>query len=227
MTTSSYMNLTNLLPAPERARLGIIEMIRTGQIASGNKIDQREIAKKLNLTTAPVREAFGSLESEGLLQKVPGVGIFCKAYTVDEIEEVIEIRGVLEGLAARRAAERITEPQKDQLLEIASKLSQSQHFESDQLYLEEHIRFHSIIAEISQSQNLIKLLNRNHIIQQVLCNISASIWPIVPHDHQKIAEAICSENPDWAEEQVKKHIAPTYKQRLQQLRDKYGENPIL
>lgn len=221
------ISITNLLPAPERARLAIIEMIKAGQIASGNKIDQREIAKRLNLTTAPVREALSSLQSEGLLQKIPGVGIFCKAYTVDEIEEIIEIRGVLEGLAARRAAERITQEQKVKLKSIAKILSKPQHVAHEQMYLQEHIQFHSFITEISKSQNLINLLNRNHIIQQVLCNISASIWPIEPHDHVTIAEAICSEDPDFAEEQVKKHIAPTYKQRLQDLREKYGDNPVL
>lgn len=222
-----YKNYINLLSASERAKVLIIDMIRSGQIPSGQKIDQRVLAKKLNLTTAPLREALSALENAGLLQKVPGIGIFCKTYTVDEIEELIEIRGVLEGLAARRAAVKITEKQKEQLLALAQKLSDSSNYYDKQDFLKDHIYFHRLIAEVSQSPNLIHLLNNNHIIQQVLSNIGANIWPIEPHDHIRIAEAVCSGDPEFAEDTLKKHIAPTYKQRLDKLRKKYGSNPVV
>jgi DNA-binding GntR family transcriptional regulator len=222
-----YKNYINLLPASERAKLQIIEMIKSGQIPSGQKIDQRVLAKKLNLTTAPLREALSALENAGLLQKIPGLGIFCKTYTVDEIEELIEIRGVLEGLAARRAAVNITDKQKTQLLELGKKLSDHLNYPEKQDFLNDHISFHKMVAEISQSPNLIQLLDNNHIIQQVLFNISANIWPVEPHDHMEIAKAICSGNSELAEESIKNHIAPTYKQRLKKLRETYGSGPVV
>jgi len=219
--------LDNLLPAPEKARLGILELIRIGEIPSGQRIDQREIAKHLELTTAPIREALSSLETDGFLQRIPGVGIFCKAYTVDEVEEIIEIRDVLEGLAARRAAERITSKEKEQLLEMAAKLSKPGVYETDRDFLQAHIAFHSFVAEISKSSQLIQMLARNHIIQQVLWNISANIWPVAPHDHTDIAQAICSGDPQKAEATTRSHIAPTYKERIQKLRLEYGSKPIV
>jgi DNA-binding GntR family transcriptional regulator len=221
------LTLDNLLPAPEKARLGILEMIRSGQIPSGQRIDQRSISKELNLTTAPIREALSSLETDGFLQRIPGVGIFCKAYTVDEIEEIIQIRDALEGLAARRAAERISEVQKAELLEMAEKLSHEGIYATDRDFLEAHIAFHSFIAEISQSERLIQMLKCNHIIQQVLWNISANIWPVAPHDHTEIAKAICSGDPQLAEQTTRNHIAPTFKERIKQLKLKYGTKPII
>lgn len=217
----------NLLPASERAKIQILKMIRSGQIPSGQRIDQRMIAKMLNVTTAPLREALSALENAGLLQKVPGLGIFCKTYTVDEIEELIEIRGVLEGLAARRAAIRITHDQKEQLLEWGRKLSHPSNYKEKQAFLNDHVGFHRFIAQISDSPNLLHLLDNNHIIQQVLSNISAHIWPIEPHNHIEIVQAICTGDPEIAEREVKKHIAPTYKERLDKLREKYGKGPIL
>lgn len=219
--------LYNLLPAPEKARQGMLEMIRSGKIKSGQRIDQRMIAKELELTTAPIREALSSLETDGFLQRIPGIGIFCKAYTVDDIEELIEIRDVLEGLAAKRAAERISSKEKIQLLEMAKKLSSEGIYESKNEFLEAHIAFHSFIAQMSLSNHLIQLLERNNIIQQVLSNISASIWPIEPHSHMNIAEAICSGNPQEAEAVTRSHIAPTFKERINKLRQKYGSTPIL
>ena len=64
------------------------------------RLDQRQLAKRLKTTTAPLREAFSALESEGMLVRQPGLGVFCRIYTVLEIEEMVEIRGVLEALAA-------------------------------------------------------------------------------------------------------------------------------
>lgn len=221
------LTLDNLLPAPEKARLGILEMIKTGQIPSGQRIDQRAISRHLELTTAPIREALSSLETDGFLQRIPGVGIFCKAYTVDEVEEIIEIRDVLEGLAARRAAERISNSQKEQLLKMAENLSREGVFETDRDFLEAHIAFHSFIAEISQSDRLIQMLKCNHIIQQVLWNISANIWPVAPHDHTEIAQAICSGDPQKAEHTIRNHIAPTFKDRIKQLKLEYGRKPIV
>lgn len=220
----AYMNL---LPASERAKIQILDMIKSGQIPSGQKIDQRTLAKKLNITTAPLREALSALENAGFLHKVPGLGIFCKTYTVDEIEELIEIRGVLEGLAAKRAAEKITEKQKDQLLNLAKKLSDSSNYNNNRDFLKDHIDFHLFVAEISQSANLIQLLGNNHIIQQVLLNISANIWPIEPHNHIEIAKAICSGDPEVAESEIKRHIAPTFRERLNLLRGKYADNPVI
>jgi DNA-binding GntR family transcriptional regulator len=217
----------NLLPVSERAKIQILDMIKSGQIPSGQKIEQRTLAKKLNITTAPLREALSALENAGFLQKVPGLGIFCKTYTVDEIEELIEIRGVLEGLAAKRAAAKISNDQKEQLLSLGRKLSEPSNYNDRKGFLKDHINFHHLIAEISQSPNLIQLLDNNHIIQQVLLNISANIWPVEPHNHIEIAKAICSSNPETAEKEIKNHIAPTYKERLDKLREKYGNNPIL
>lgn len=224
---TSRLTLTNMQSAPDRARIAIVQMIRNGEIGSGSKIDQRAIAKKLNLTTAPLREALSWLESEGLLQRIPGVGTFCRVYTVDEIAEIIQIRGVLEGLSARRAAKRITEHQKTKLREMGVRLSEPEYFSSDRVYLDEHIRFHNYIAEISQGEYLIALLNSKHLIQQVLFNISASIWPVKWHDHRRVAEAVCSGDPDLAEETVRKHIYPTYEERIEELRKKFGSKPVL
>ncbi len=221
------LNVMELLPAPERAKAQIIELIRTGEIPCGQRIDQRILAKRLNLTTAPLREALSSLENAGLLQRIPGLGIFCKAYTVDEIEELIEIRGALEAVAAARAAFRISVKEKGKLMEMARKLSDAGTFENAKEFLEEHIAFHRFIAEISHSDNLLRLLDNNHIIQQVLSNISATIWPVEPHDHLKIAEAICSGEPETAEQVVRQHIAPTFQERLRALRLKYGDKPVI
>ena len=96
-------NEIEIYPVMTNATQRIRNMIIGGEIPSGQRVDQRKIAKHLNITTSPVREAFRVLESEGLLSRIPGVGVFCKTYTVDEIEQLLSIREVMEGLSARYA----------------------------------------------------------------------------------------------------------------------------
>ena len=66
MSKKKPNNLMALESAPERAREAIRDMINSGEIDPGQRIDQRELAKKLDLTTVPIREALCWLEAEGL-----------------------------------------------------------------------------------------------------------------------------------------------------------------
>lgn len=214
------------LVASDRAKQKLLEMIRSGELASGEKIDQRLLAKKLNLTTAPLREALSSLEAEGLVQRIPGVGIFCKAYTVDEIEDLIEIRGVLESLAAKKAAGVITDDYKKRLQELADQLSNPDYHYKREDFLKKHVEFHTLIAKISGSKNLMNMLERGNITEEVLANIAANIWPVEPHDHIEVANAICSGESELAEKTMREHIAPTFKERILKLRERYGSSLI-
>ncbi len=110
---------------------------------------------------------------------------------------------------------------------MAEKLSKRGVYKTDKDFLQAHIAFHSFIAEIYKSSQLIQMLARNHIIQQVLWNISAAIWPVAPHDHTGIAQAISSGDPQKAEAATRSHIAPTYKERIKNLRLEYGDKPII
>lgn len=218
----------DLESAPEYAREAIREMISNGEIPSGTRIDQRELAKKLSLTTVPVREALCWLEAEGLVKRIPGRGVFCKTYTVDDIQELLEVRGVLESLAAGRAAERIGPRQKEELLACARKMMEEDAENGiGHPFLEKHVAFHRMIVELSCSQALINIWSFTHITNQVLVRLAAHIWPAQPHDHMALAEAIVSGDRERAEKAMRDHIAPTYQARLRALREEYGDAPIL
>ncbi len=220
----------NLESAPEYAREAIREMINGGEISSGHRIDQRELAKKLELTTVPIREALCWLEAEGLVKRIPGRGVFCKTYTVDDIQELLEIRGALESLAAGLAAERMGQKQKETLLNFARHMTDESTEDVHESFLDMHVAFHRMIVEFSSSQALINIWNFTHITNQVLVRLAAHIWPAEArksHSHIEIAEAIVSGDRNKAEQVMKNHILPTYQERLLALREEYGDDPIL
>src|SRR5271170_3229099 len=106
-----------------RLRHELVNLILSGEIAAGKRLDQRQLAKRLKTTTAPLREVFSALESEGMLVRQQGLGVFCRIYTVLEVEEMVEIRGVLEALAARRATAHISDVNIAELRKMATQLA--------------------------------------------------------------------------------------------------------
>ena len=210
-----------------RLREALSDMILSGKIAAGSRLDQRQLAKQLNTTTAPLREALSSLETEGLLVRQQGLGVFCRVYTVLEIEEMVEIRGMLESLAARRAAERITDEEAEELMTLAQELGTPFLKPEEKEFLRKHVEFHRRVVDISRSPRLKALLQFHHFIDQVLMNAAAALWSVQAHDHTDIVKAIASRDPALAETTMRNHIAPTYQKRFEALRKRFGEGPIL
>ena len=90
--------------------------ILNNQIPPGGRLVETQLAKQINTSRTPVREALHMLEMEGLLEPIPRVGYRVKQIEWDEVEEICEIRAVNETLAARWAMKRIT-PKELQSLE--------------------------------------------------------------------------------------------------------------
>lgn len=84
------------------------KLILDGQIPSGERIIEMEIAAQLGVSRMPVREALRILESEGLIQQIPRRGLFVTAFTEDDIREFYTIRGALEVCAIKIVIDRIT-----------------------------------------------------------------------------------------------------------------------
>lgn len=216
----------HLSATANRVRQKLLDLILSGEIVAGTRLDQRQLAKRLETTTAPLREAFSALENEGLLVRRDKLGVFCRVYTVLEIEEMVEIRGVLEALAARRATAHITPAEVDELKTMAMQLSQPIKPDGVTEFLRCHVGFHKRVIQISRSPRLQALLEFHHFVDVVLANIAPQLWKIEPHDHLGIVSALESGNAEWAEQAMRNHIAPTYQKRFAALRARFGEGPI-
>lgn len=223
----STMYAENIPSEVDRVKSALLSLIRNRQILPGQRLDQRRLAKLLGSSTAPLREALSSLEAENVLVRQRGMGVFCRSYTVTEVEELIEIRGVLEGLAARWAVAHLTPEAHAELSELASQLERPIPAGGESKFVEAHLRFHKRIIQLSQSQMLKVLTNRHYFIDAVLANVAPLLWKQEPHDHHSIVDAIASGDVERAESVMRKHIAPTFTERLAKLRARYGQGPIL
>ncbi len=93
-----------------KAQLRLREMILAGELPGGARIAELTLVEKLGVSRTPIRAALMRLEQEGLLHRLPGGGYAVRTFSETDVADAIALRGTLEGLAARLAAERGVAP---------------------------------------------------------------------------------------------------------------------
>jgi DNA-binding GntR family transcriptional regulator len=100
---------------PEKPRLAewaydeIRRYIVDGALPAGTRLVEKKLTSSLGISRTPLREALHRLEQDGLIERNPGMGMSVTGLTLEELNEVMGIRAVLEGHCARLAAERISD----------------------------------------------------------------------------------------------------------------------
>jgi GntR family transcriptional regulator of vanillate catabolism len=93
-----------------KAQLRLRELVLGGELQAGSRVAELALVERLGVSRTPVRAALQALKDEGLLDALPGGGYAVRAFNETEVRDAIEVRGTLEGLAARLAAERGAPP---------------------------------------------------------------------------------------------------------------------
>ena len=149
-----------------KAQLKLREMILAGELPGGARIAELSIVEKLGFSRTPIRAALMRLEQEGLLDALPNGGFAVKTFSEREVADAIELRGTLEGLSARLAAERGAAPMvlkeaREALSGIDALLSQ--HALNDEAfadYVRLNERFHTLLSEMSGSGVIAREIER-------------------------------------------------------------------
>jgi GntR family transcriptional regulator of vanillate catabolism len=145
----------------EQTVLTLREALLRGDFGPGERISEVPLAARLGVSRTPLRLALQRLAHEGLLQTLPGRGFAAGEFTLEDIWDAIEIRGVLEGTAARLAAERLagaTELKKLRTYCNAMEALAPMHIENFVRYLELNEAFHRELWRLAKSPILIRAI---------------------------------------------------------------------
>ena len=143
------------------------KMIASGELPAGERLMEVPTAELFGDSRMPVRMAFRTLEQEGLLVPFGGRGFQVRSISPMEIAGAVDVRGVLEGLAARQMAERgLTQEARDELeacLVQGDALFEKGHVTEDdlELYHDMNMRLHRVIVEGSGNRAIADALSRN------------------------------------------------------------------
>lgn len=149
-----------------RAQLALRDMILSGKLRPGERISELQAVEITSVSRTPVRLALVRLEDEGLLQAIPSGGFMVKAFSERDILDSIELRGTLEGLAARFAAERgasvrSLEPLKECLTDLDALVKQDPiSVEAFSAYVAMNARFHALLTDLAGSAPVTRQIDR-------------------------------------------------------------------
>ena len=144
------------------AILGLRQLIMDGELRAGDRLSEVRLAARLEVSRTPLRLALAQLEHEGLLEPVPGGGFVVRSFSGRQVVDAIELRGLLEGQAARLAALRNNGPRAlGNLIGCVAKLDRivggqggAPTGEEFELYVELNVAFHDELFVLADSDVL-------------------------------------------------------------------------
>jgi GntR family transcriptional regulator, vanillate catabolism transcriptional regulator len=153
-------------PQAVKAQLRLREMILAGELPGGARIAELTLVERIGVSRTPVRAALMRLEQEGLLEGLPNGGYAVRTFSERDVADAIELRGTMEGLAARLAAERGVAP--DVLAEARACLAEVDSLlerpalddEAFTRYVTLNQRFHNLLSDMCGSTVLARELER-------------------------------------------------------------------
>jgi DNA-binding GntR family transcriptional regulator len=179
------------------------------QLAPGQTIVESDLAKQLGMSKTPVRDAISRLEKEGLVVKIPYKGAFISEVSKGAVQEIYQLRAVLEGLAASLATINMVDAERDftrQLIDDEVNALASQDIpKASQI----NRRFHELLIEKSGNQWLKSILaNLDDHLQRyrMLSYFQEGRLEKSIQEHQRVLDAILAEQPHKAEAGMKAHL---------------------
>jgi len=180
-----------------------------GLLKPGTKLLEGKIAEQMEVSRTPIREALRELAAEGFVKISPNQGVVVSNASIEDIQEVLQIRGVLEGLAARLAAKIIN---KEEIKELDKYLKQMEYYtnKDDVLaFSEMDAEFHELILGICENNRLIQI-RKNLSDQAHRYRIRSLTIPgrlkYSLKEHREIVETLKRKDAKQADRLSQKHI---------------------
>ena len=184
-----------------------------GEIPSSSKISEQELAATYGISRGPLREAISRLESQKLIERIPHVGARVVSLNVNDLIDLYKVREVLEGMAARLAAQNMSKDEIAELTALLEKHEQSEQLQQGDSYYQQEgdLDFHYLIITGSKNRTLINTLTIDlyHIIRmyRFQCSAQTTRPKKAFIEHRRIIEAIASGDGELAELLMKRHIS--------------------
>ena len=195
--------------ASTTATESIRDAILEGRLAPGSRLKEEQLAGELGISRTPIREALLVLQTEGLVEAAPNRGATVRRYAPADLDELYQLRAVLEGHAARVAADRITLAELEALAESCERFDALRDEGDLAALVTENQLFHETILVASGSDRLTAMVKK---VVEVPLVYRSFLWYsdeqrlISGHYHRQIASALSARDNERAESIMKAHV---------------------
>jgi DNA-binding GntR family transcriptional regulator len=197
--------------ASDRAYAQIRSQILSGALAPGAPLREEHLADICGVSRTPVRDALRRLETEAFVRRNESQRSFVADWSLDDMEEAFQLRGMLEAHAARRAATRLSLEQMERLKAHNRWILQSiSGVQPDiPLFLDHNRQFHSVILDAARSERLASMLSRlieQPVVLRTALQYDRENLERSHREHEELLAAFARGDGDWAEAVMTGHI---------------------
>ncbi|HEY7223892.1 MAG TPA: GntR family transcriptional regulator [Micromonosporaceae bacterium] len=192
------------------AREALRKAILGGEYLPGERLVEAALCERFGASRFTIRTALQDLAADGLVEVQRNRGAQVRKISFEEAVEITEVRMVLEGLVAARAAERVTDEQASELDEIGLLMRRAVTSGELRRYSELNERLHGLIQAAARhrtADSLIETMRGQLVRHQYALSLLPGRPAVSLPQHERIIDAIRSRSPKAAEEAMRAHIA--------------------
>ena len=193
----------------------VVTNIRSGVLPPSTRITERDLARQLDISHVPVREAMERLHLHGWIEKIPQKGAYVKSFDQNDIAEIYLIREIIESGAARQVALNINSDQLEELKQVTDLLESAYESNNAEVFRDADAQFHRLLVHFSGSPRMDTIFES--IVLQARCFFFIGVSGTSlytqkareyhqPVSHTLIYEAIEARDVELAENLTRRHI---------------------
>ena len=196
--------------AASKAYNVLLEALQNGEFDAGQRLHESDLSDLVGVSRTPIREALRQLTADGILVFQTGRGVHVAEWSTEELMELYELRALIEGHAAGRAAAKMTPPVLQRLAELADDM---ERLAADRENLDEvaakNTEFHNLIAEVGCGAQVVPVLRsvvKIHLVNRTFQRYSATDLQRSMIQHRELLEACAQGHSEWATATMRAHI---------------------
>jgi len=185
------------------------DMIMTGELQEGDKINENALCASMGISKTPLREALRVLSAEKIIKLVPNKGSYVCKPTLKEIKEMFDVMSVLEGICARSATEKMTDRDFARLEKLHEKLEENFKSHDQKNYIKFNNLYHTFLQELAGNQTLNQIIYG--LRQKILLyrfkslNLPGRFEKSI-QEHRQLLNTFQKRDPEKAEILIKTHL---------------------
>lgn len=185
------------------------QLIFTGEIAPGERINEAALALRMGTSRGPIREAIRILTGLGIVTAVVNKGVFVRKISVREMLDIYELRALVFGFAAQRAAENITDAERAEFERLLAQMDLAAESNDGTQYYDLNLAFHALILRLSGNnraqQAYFDYVNELHLFRRRYFNAPGNMRKSNA-EHRLIYDAIASGSAARAKTMAERHV---------------------
>ncbi|GAB3650305.1 GntR family transcriptional regulator [Ramlibacter alkalitolerans] len=192
------------------------QLIYAGEFKAGDRLNEAALAVRMGTSRGPIREAIRILTGTGLVTPVVNRGVFVRQVSIRELLEIYDLRALVFGFAAARAAENVADEHRAQFEALLEGMEQASQAGDGGAYYERNVQFHALVLQLAHNERAHRLydsyVKELHLYRRQNFNTAGNMRRSNA-EHRKLYEAIAKGNAVKAKQYAEEHIQAG-KQRL-------------